>query len=122
MNIQKYKYTEILGKKTEDGKKLILQADDIQKDCGKKSDLIKMVDHFFTVEKGEFPDIADLKFQRKPLGTTVYSPLTIGSAVGVTALAANLLLIGISASYSINSAVYSRIRLYDCIGVRAILF
>lgn len=46
VNIQKYKHTEILGKKTEDRKKLILQADDIQKDCGKKSDLIKMVDHF----------------------------------------------------------------------------
>ena len=71
VNIQKYKYTEILGKKTEDGKKLILQADDIQKDCGKKGDLIKLVDHFFTVEKGEFPDITDLQFQRKPLGTTV---------------------------------------------------
>ena len=71
VNIQKYKYTEILGKKTEDGKKLILQADDIQKDCGKKSDLIKMVDYFFTVEKGEVPDITDLQFQRKPLGTTV---------------------------------------------------
>lgn len=71
VNIQKYKYTEILGINTEDRKKLILQADDIQKDCGKKSDLIKMVNHFFTVEKGEFPDITDLQFQRKQLCTTV---------------------------------------------------
>lgn len=71
VNIRKHKYTEILGINTEDRKKLILQTDDIQKDCGNKCDLIKMVDHFFTVEKGEFPDITDLQFQRKPLGTTV---------------------------------------------------